>query len=371
MLRRIIVGFLFVAMAFVAVALPPRTVFAQTGGIEGDVKGVDGNPLIGIIVQLDRKEIKQHFETKTDKKGHYFHTGLPGGTYRISLWQDGKEISFHDNVRISIGEATVHNFDMKADQAAIQQSMPKELKEKLEKQEQEIKKQGNLKKHFDDGNVLFTNQQYDQALVEFKAAADADPTHPSIYVVYGRIAETYDRMKDYDDATTYYQKAIDTLAPQSEAKPDLKQNLAGYYNNYAGTLANEKKSKEAMDAYGKAVALNPQSAGLVYYNMGAVLTNTHAPLDDRITAFKKATDADPKNANAWYQYGVTLSEKMTVNKDGSVSAPPEMVDALKKYLELDPNGKYAEGAKGLIAAAGETVSTSFGTKKEPAKKTKK
>ena len=366
MLKRIFFGLMIVTMAAATVALTPRLSPAQIASLEGKVTGLDGQPLVGVQINLDRKDIKQHFETKTDKKGHYFHAGMPPGLYRISVWQDGKEITFHDNVRMGYGD-TVHDIDMKADQAAIQKSIPKEVKEQVEKQQAEAKKQGDLKKHFDDGNTFFANKQYDQALTEFLAAAEADPKHPSMYVVFGRTAETYERLNKLDDAANYYQKAIALLTPMAETKPDLKQNLSGYYNNYAGVLANEKKSKDAMDAYGKAVELNPQSAGMVYYNMGAVLTNTHAPLDDRITAFKKAVDADPKNATAWYQYGVTLSEKMTINKDGSVSAPPEMVDALNKYLELAPTGPYAEGAKGLIQAAGQSVKTSYGVKKETKK----
>ncbi len=354
-----------------AVMLMPRVMPAQTGAIEGNVIGLDGKPMVGVQVQLDRKDIKQHFETKTDKNGHYFHTGIPSGLYRISLWQNGAEITFHDNVRVDFGEPTKHDFNLKADQEAIQKSMPKELKEKIEKQQEQVKKQGDLKKHFDAGNTLFASNQFDQALTEFQAAAASDPTHPSIYVVYGRIAETYEKLKNYDQAADYYQKAITALTPQSEGKPDLKQNLAGYYNNYAGVLAVDKKPKDAMLAYNKAVELNPQSASMVYYNMGAVLTNTHAPLDDRIAAFKKATDADPNNANAWYQYGVTLSEKMTVNKDGSVTAPPEMVEALQKYLALAPTGPYAEGAKGLIQAAGQSVTTTYGSKKESKPKRKR
>ena len=62
-----------------------QRLLAQTGSIEGDVKGPDGVPLVGALVKLDRKDIKQHFEVKTDKKGHYFHAGLPVALYRVSF----------------------------------------------------------------------------------------------------------------------------------------------------------------------------------------------------------------------------------------------------------------------------------------------
>ena len=37
--------------------------------IEGTIIGQDGNPLVGALIVIERKEIKQHLEVKTDKKG--------------------------------------------------------------------------------------------------------------------------------------------------------------------------------------------------------------------------------------------------------------------------------------------------------------
>lgn len=367
MIRKMLWGFMVLVMGLACITLSARLTFAQLGGLEGDVKGTDGLPMVGVEVQIDRKEIKQHFQTKTDKKGHYYHTGLPSGTYRVSIWQEGKEISFHDNVRVRLGDATTHDFDLKADQEAAQKAMPKELKEQYEKIEKQKKAQGDLQQHFNDGNTFFNNKQYDQALTEYKTAAELDPTQ---HAVFAKLAETYSQLRQFDDALASYQKAISLLEAQTEQKPDTKLNLASYYNNYGGVLAKAGKTKEAIDIYKKAAAINPENAGMYYFNLGAVLTNTRAPLQDRVDAFKKAAEADPKNANAWYQLGVTLSEKMTTNKDGSISAPPEMVEALNKYLELEPTGRFAEGAKGLISVAGEKVTTQIGTRKDDKKKKK-
>jgi tetratricopeptide (TPR) repeat protein len=368
MLRKIFFGFAVLGLVLMCLVSTPRVSLAQFGGLEGDVRGLDGQLMVGVEVQIDRKDIKQHFVTKTDKKGHYFHAGLPSGSYRISLWQDGKEINFHDNVRVMLGDPTRHDFDMKTDVVAAQKAMPKELKEKYEKIEQEKKKMGDLKKAFDDGNTFLANKQYDEAIVQFKAASEIDPSQ---YVIYARMGETYEQLKQYDNSIASYEKAISTLLPQSETRPDLKQSLADYYNNYGGVLAKGGKPKEALESYKKAVDIFPGKAGLYYFNLGVVLTNSRAPLEDRLGAFKKAIEADPKNANAYYLYGQALSEKMFFTPDGKISAPPEMTEALNKYLELDPNGKFAQGAKDLIAAAGQTVRTSYGTKKEPPKKTTK
>ena len=42
---------------------------AQVSSIEGDVKGEDGTGLKGALVKIERKDIKGHYQVKSDKKG--------------------------------------------------------------------------------------------------------------------------------------------------------------------------------------------------------------------------------------------------------------------------------------------------------------
>src|SRR5580658_5241254 len=91
--------------------------FAQTSSMEGDVKGVDGSPLKGALVKIDREDIKGHYQVKTDKKGHYYYGGLPLGTYKIWVEVDGKERDSINNVKSKLGDPTVENFDLHASKA--------------------------------------------------------------------------------------------------------------------------------------------------------------------------------------------------------------------------------------------------------------
>ena len=78
--------------------------FGQTTAIEGDVKGEDGAPLKGALVKIDRTDIKGAYKVKTDKKGHYFHAGLPLGTYDVTVEVDGKDMDKMGNVRPRLGD---------------------------------------------------------------------------------------------------------------------------------------------------------------------------------------------------------------------------------------------------------------------------
>ena len=73
---------------------------------------------------------------------------------------------------------------------------------------------------------------------------------------------------------------------------------------------------------------------------------------DAIAAFRASTVADPTYAESFYQLGVSLVGKAATDKDGKVTPVPGTVDALQKYLELQPTGPNADGAKGLLAYVG-------------------
>ena len=73
-----------------------------------------------------------------------------------------------------------------------------------------------------------------------------------------------------------------------------------------------------------------------------------------------ADDAmDPNYADAYYQQALVLMNKVSLDKDGKMVAPPGTTEALQKYLSLRPDGANAEGAKAILEQLGTTVQTSF------------
>src|SRR5690242_6745792 len=86
--------------------------FAQTSNIQGDVKGPDGQPLQGAQIKLDRTDIKQKFDVKTDKKGHFLYANLPTGMYNITVVVGGKEMGTLTGFRSRPGDNEPLKFDL-------------------------------------------------------------------------------------------------------------------------------------------------------------------------------------------------------------------------------------------------------------------
>jgi tetratricopeptide (TPR) repeat protein len=348
--------------------------WAQTiAAIQGDVKGPDGQPVKGAQILIERQDMKGTYKgAKTDKKGHYIYNGLPfPGTYTVSVFVDGEKKDEIKGVRTQLGD-DVPPVDFNLKPAAQQQAaapggaptaeqergLSKEQKEALEKQNKEnaeiIAKNKALNDTFNAGKDALAAKNFDAAIAAFQKGTELDPMQN---VIWANLADAYIGLagtKTGSDQEAALDKALDAYTKAIALKPD---NPA-YHNNYALTLAKAKKFDQAQEELNKAAQLDPTQAGRYYYNLGAVYINSgqSAPAE---AAFKKAIEVNPDYADAQYQYASALSAKLTSTSDGKVVAPPGMKDALEKYLQLAPTGQYADAAKGLLQAIGETIETNY------------
>ncbi len=362
------------------------SVWAQTTTLEGDIKDENGQPLKdkGAVIVLDRTDIKGHYQVKSGKKGHWLYTGLPFGTYDVSLTIDGKVIDKVSAVKTKYGDSTPVDFDMqktKQAQAASAQAsqtgqltqeqakgMSKEQKAEFEaqakKNSEAMKKNKALNDAFNAGQdaLKAANAEPDKAqkpakfqlaIDSFTKAGELDATQVA---VWNSLGEAYsglgdaqtgdDRTKSYDQAIAAYNKGL-----------ALKPGDAAVYNQMGNIYGKEKKIPEATDALSKAAQMDPAMAPKAYFNMGANLVNGGQP-EKATEFFKKAADADPNYAEAWYQYGSLQMMAGKVDpKSGQQVYPPETAPALKKYLDLQPTGPHAAEATAMLQAMGETVQT--------------
>jgi len=347
---------------------------AQTSSIAGEVKGEDGKPLQGALIKIERLDIKGNYKVKTNKKGEYFHAGLPLGNYRVVLEVNGKDVDRVDGVRTRLGDPTVVNFDLqriKQKQEALQRAaetgqltaeqlreMSPEQRAALERAAKErqaqLARNKALNDAFNAGMAALQAKQFDQAVAAFTKASEIDPKQ---HVVWAHLADSYIGLagtKAGAEQEAALNKGLENYLKALEMKPDE----AAYHNNYALALARAKKFPEAQAELTKAAQIDPANAGRYFYNLGALLVNSgqNEPAGE---AFKKAIEADPNYADAHYQYGVSLMAKAQVTPDGKVVPPPGAREAFEKYLQLKPDGPFAEAAKGMIATMEAGVQTEY------------
>ena len=374
-------GLVLIAM-LVAFCIPPA--FAQaTGSVKGVAKDMQGNPIVGATVEWYNTDNGRKYTLKTNKKGEYFSLGIEPGKYKVSLLLDGKQIDSVNGFRVAVDENTL-DFDEKQSQAdaAKQKGIsPEQLKQMQEAQEKQTKEVTNVKalnEKLQAANQSMQTGDFDSAVNTLTQATQMDATRD---LLWARLGDAYvgsavkqtdpaEKTRRYTEAVSDYQKAVEikqkTVDAEPQKKPDDLRALASYYNNLAQAESKVGKVDDAVKAYDQAAQLYPAGAAQFYYNQGAVLTNA-GKADEAIASFDKAIAADPNKAEAYYQKGVNLMAKETIDKSGKVIPAPGTAEAFNKYLELQPTGPFAEPAKAMLASIGATVETSYG-KKKPVKK---
>src|SRR5580700_6931846 len=356
---------------------------AQTSSLSGEVKDEDGKPLVGAWVMIERTDIKGNYKVKTNKKGEYFHAGLPLGTYNVRLEVDGKTRDEIKGVRTRLGDPLPINFDLQGQKkktqevqaAAASGTLTKEqersmspaekaaMEKALKEREQSLQKNKALNDAFVGGMEALKTQKYDEAVTDFTKASEMDAKQ---HVVWANLAEAYfgqAKSKTGDEQTALNNKGFEAYSKALELKPDD----AGYHNNYALALARGKKFPEAQAELTKAAQMDPANAGRYYYNLGALLVNNQQ-LEPAEDAFKKAIAADPNYADAYYQYGICLISKAKTTADGKVIPEPGTKEAFEKYLALKPDGPNAESSKGMLATLGGQIATEYKNPDAPATK---
>lgn len=195
------------------------------------------------------------------------------------------------------------------------------------------------------------------AITELQAAlegtAETDNNRP---LVLAKLGESYETDGKFADAAGTYQKAV-----------ALKMDPA-YYNNLGNCLARIGKTEEATAAYQQAIMLDPMNTAMYWRNLAVGLYNT-GKIKESVDPLKKATDADPKSAQAWYLLGAALVNTMEFKQDGDKLTPvmqPGTIEAYQKAIDLDPNGPYGaqakQGLEALQAMGVSGITTASGTK---------
>jgi tetratricopeptide (TPR) repeat protein len=310
------------------VALPA---LAQNRQIRGIVYNDKKEPIKDAKVVIQGTDVKREFKINTDKKGQYF-CFVPSGEYRIIVRSPGFAPDYAQGIKPSFDGAEI-NFDLKPGDPV--QKLPFEmsaqeiesLKQDIQKAEKQKQSSKEVKAAFDAGIAAAQAGNHEGAVVEFKKALEKDPDQPYIHA---NMADSLSKLGKFEESLAEWQIAI-----------TQKADDANFYINMGSVLQKVGKGAESQEAFKKAAALNPASAGMSFYNLGATLVNS-GKTKEAADAFRQAIQSDPNYAEAYYQLGICLS--------GDPASMAEAVKSLQKYMEIGKNADQVLVAKQLVDA---------------------
>ena len=174
-------------------------------------------------------------------------------------------------------------------------------------------------------------------------------------LLWNNLAYAQAGLKKYDDAVTAYTKALDletaSKKPRGSVIGQAQEGLGEIY-------ARSGKVPEANTAFDAAAKADPTQANLYLKNQAIIffqLGNSAAQVAAADDAIKSDPNPnDPNLALVYYIKGQGLIADATIDpKTGMYILPPGCADAYHKYLELAPNGQFANDVAGILQQAGE------------------
>lgn len=347
-----------VALALSAVAIP---LMAQTGGVTGTAKGVDGKKLAGYPIIIQRLDIKGTYKTKTNKHGNYVYIGLPIGNYKVIIENPSGQQLYYVEKHIGLGDPTEVDFDLskikgaqqelaaiaaQKQNAALMQSFnqAKALydQQKYTEAAQAFAKLVPMAKGknaaailVDEGNSYYKGGDYPDAAAALEQAVAKDPSNQQYH---GALAQVYTQMGKVKEAEEEYKKAgmsVNEKALEQNAKA-AKENQA-FKNlkqafDHGNALYNQGQYAQAAAAFEQAVPMAKQKNLPVVLSRAADSWAAAKQYDKAVADYQKAIAADPTNpANGGY-----MNNLGTVY--GHMGKTDLAIQEFQKAAQADPAG---------------------------------
>jgi tetratricopeptide (TPR) repeat protein len=234
----------------------------------------------------------------------------------------------------------------------------KEQIDELKKQNERAQNQNTLIKQ---AMEAMTAKNWQAAVAPLQQLIADDPNN---WQYHSAMGDVQFNLGSYAQAVDAYQKGIQLAEhrPDDSKNPDddpakKKAAIGKMLTQQGSAYLKLRKNTEAVAAYTKAASNDP-NPGTAYFNLCAVQYNT-GNVDAALGACDKAIAADPSKADAYFIKGSLLIAGSTTDPSGKVKAPSGAAEALKKYLELAPNGAHAGDVKQMLGFIGSTVETTY------------
>jgi tetratricopeptide (TPR) repeat protein len=359
---------LFCAFAalLVVLATPPARSEKATGQIKGTVTDT-GRPLAGVEVRLANVNAGRSFELKTDELGAFNVETAPFGDYDVEIVSAGGEkllteqITIYASgspaiavVKIDISESKISS--LPSDQTPIPGQPVPGSKTKYTKQEiKDIKAKNERTSEMNvlilQANAALLNENWPEAIAPLQQLTGMDPDN---WEYFSGLGDAQYHLRQYQEAIGSYESALLLAGDPAVVDPNgawmdatkKKTRIGRLLNNEGNVYSALHRTKEALAAYNKSAAVDPEPK-LAYFNLCVTQYNLKN-VEGAVTACDKAIAVDPGKAESYYFKGSLLLSANQAETKEKVTVPAGAADALKKYLELAPEGEHAGDVRQML-----------------------
>lgn len=304
-----------IIVALLAVFLPSG-LHAQAGQgrgrLNGKVLDETGKPVANAAITLEFENSGKKMETTSNQKGEWALIGLGTGRCNMMVMADGFLPATQQITVSQLNRNPAVNFVLKID----------------------LEKKARLKDdaavgQLDQGNNLFNERKYQEALSVFNKFALDNPT---IYQIYLNISDCYRELQDYKTAIQQLEMAIEKAKLASDTIIQAKA-LASIGEVYL----RQNDFKTSQEYFKKSLELNPKDEVLAY-NVAEIYFNNQK-VDDAITYYVLATQIKPDWGTPFLKLGYAYLNKADYDK---------ATESFSKFLQVEPNSDQAPVVQAVI-----------------------
>lgn len=305
MKREFILWIVIGLMIFTSASLLAMQAGRGQGSIVGTVVDEEGKPIEGAQIRAYIKEFDKKFTTTTNERGRFRFSRLATGLFEFTAVAPGYQPLM---ITQQISQAA-RNPDLEF----VLKKLTGELIAEADPNYPLIK----------EGNELFEQGTYDEAIEKFQQVVNSAPEY---YQYYVNLGNCYKEKGDY-------QKAIENYTKVLEQEPDQTAALLNIGESYVLM----DKMEEGIGYFEKVIAQNPTDP-VIFYNLGEIYA-TSGNHEKALENYQKAAELKPEWEVPYLKMGysyVALEKK------------DEAIKSFKKFLELAPDSPDAPLVKQFL-----------------------
>jgi tetratricopeptide (TPR) repeat protein len=296
--------------------------FAQAGRGKGRLTGWvvngKGEPVANATVKLEFEKGGLKDETVSGAKGEWSFISLGTGTVFLIASADG----YLDGTAQSHVQQLEKNPPVKI---VLREDTEKKARVKDEASMLELEQ----------GNQLFSERKFDEALVIFTKFAEINP---NVYQIYFNIGDVYREKGEFEKANEQYAIA----QAQAKEKADIVMQ-AKALAAFGEICLRQEKIKEAGEFFTQSIALNPKDE-ILAYNVAEIFFGRNQT-DKAIEYYQLAIQIKPEWSEPYLKMGYAY-----LNKGDMAKA----VEKLKEFIQRDPESPQAPVVQSLIESLTKT-----------------